>query len=241
MTQLTILEANFLKTNKHSERDHALLLAQGADLIGINEGRHFVKLFANSPGYDAVIPRTKGARQNNPILCRAGLGLTSFAAYDMCFRVNKSPARAATLVRYNFHGQTRAHIVTHTNAHIENAGRPRSLPRVAQDVIHMRRLARLVRRYQRAGYKVTVAGDFNWAWGRGERGWYWSPKRVFNRLGLAVQWEDPSAPKGGSLGRRRIDYIAYDPADLMVLRQGFVKGEHSDHSWPIVTFRVKGL
>jgi hypothetical protein len=238
MTQLIILEANFLKSNPAAQHDHQLLLSQGADLVGINEGRNFIHLFANSPGYHAAIPHTKGARQNNPILVSERLTYLKFAAYDMCRRVGKSPSRAATVVFYELDGQRRAHVVTHTNAHIELAGRPRKLPRVFQDVVHMVRLGRLVRRLKREGWKVTVAGDFNWAYARGNRGWYFAPKRVLNRLGLAVNWADRTAPKGGSLGSRQIDYIAYDLDDLRVVKQEFVAGEHSDHRWVKATFEV---
>jgi hypothetical protein len=239
MTQLVILQANFLKSNKYPEHDHQLLLSQGADLVGVNEGNPFRHLFLNSPGYQVAMPKTRGARTNNPIFVSNRLTFLGFAAYDMCRRVGQSPPRAATVAKYLLDGKRRAHIVTHTNAHIELAGRPRNLPRVFQDTVHMVRLGRMVRRLKKQGYKVTVAGDFNWAYARGNRGWYFAPKRVFNRLGLAVQWADRTAPKGGSLGSRQIDYIAYDPHDLRIVKQGFVAGEHSDHRWPIVTFEVR--
>lgn len=65
--------------------------------------------------------------------------------------------------------------------------------------------------------------------------WTWSPKAVFARMGLAVHWAHKTAPKGGSLGSHRIDYIAYD-RDLTIESQRIVTGEHSDHRWPEVTF-----
>jgi len=240
MTQLTILQANFLKSNHRPVWDHRLLLSQGADLVGINEGRHFCHLFKNSPGYRAAIPHKYGARQNNPILVSNRLKWIKFTAHDMCAGVGKSPPRTATVAYYELDGVRRAHIQTHANAHIELNHRPRGLPRVFQDVVHMRRLIKLVRRLRREGYKVTVAGDFNWDFRPGTRGWFYSPKRVFKRLGMVVNWATPTAPRQGSLGSRQVDYIAFDPHDLVPVAQRWVKGEHSDHRWLLATFDVRG-
>jgi endonuclease/exonuclease/phosphatase (EEP) superfamily protein YafD len=41
---------------------------------------------------------------------------------------------------------------------------------------------------------------------------------------------------GPTLGSRAIDYIWFDPKDLRVAAQEYVRGEHSDHSWVMVDF-----
>ncbi len=100
----------------------------------------------------------------------------------------------------------------------------------------MKNLTKLVEQLVAEGERVTVAGDLNWAWTTRAVRWVWSPKQVFKRLGLDMSWAAKSAPKGGSLGSRRVDYVAYDRDDLTIAAQRIVTDEHSDHRWPEVTF-----
>ena len=238
MKSLCIVQANFLKSNKHAQHDLNVLVATRAHVIGLNEMRPFAGLLLKGvPGYQVIMPPA-GFLRNNPVLLRNDVKLLGTEFHKMCKGVGKSPARGATVVKFEFCGDKRAHIETHANAHIENAGKPRRLPRVGQDIKHVLKLARLIRRLQGQGYRTTVAGDFNWAWTRKAVQWVWSPKRLFARHHLVTQWDDRRAPKRGSLGGRRIDYIAYHPQDLVIKSQRYVAGEHSDHAWPEVTFLV---
>lgn len=243
--ELSIVQANFLKTNKKPEADIETLRKTGASLIGLNEAKHFVEQLKNVDGY-LLVSGGNGAALNNPILVRddvAGLKVTGSSVHKMCNKVNQSPDRWATVVQYTLNGQKRAHIQTHSNAHIELAGKPRDLPRVKEDIRHMQRLEDLVKVLRAAdgGTKVTVAGDLNWAWDREDKkDWHWSPEAVFKRLGLTTTFEDKTNPKGGTLGSRDIDYVAYDEDDLAVTDQKVIGPEHSDHRWVQANFQTKG-
>ena len=146
-------------------------------------------------------------------------------------------ASKATWALYEHAGRKWAHIQTHTNAHIEDGGKPRTLPRVTQDIRHLANLTTLVKELRAQGYKVTVAGDFNWAYRTGKV-WANAPRVVFWRLGMWVNWANKTAPAGGSLGSRRIDYLAHDDADLRIAGQHIVSGEHSDHRWLVVNYKI---
>lgn len=237
---LEIVQANFLKTNKFSTKDLGTLTKTGAQLISINEGKNFVGLFKKAKGYQCQAPG-QGAALNNPVLVRDDVEVSSTSAHKMCEKVNQSPDRWATVVEYTLHGVRRAHVATHANAHIEVAGKPRDLPRVKENIRHMQRLEELVKALRADGVKVTVAGDLNWAWDREDKkDWHWSPEAVFKRLGMTTTFEAKSNPKGGTLGSRDIDYVAYDPDDLSVVGQEVVGPEHSDHRWVSVRFQTKG-
>jgi hypothetical protein len=234
--ELTIAHGNLFKDNTQKGADVALLDKQTAHVFGLNEAYRFRDLLKTLKNYRVIAPGT-GAALNNVILLRHDITWLGEGWRKMCDKVGTSPERTATWALYQHAGHKWAHIQTHTNAHIEDAGKPRNLPRVAQDIIHMRRLTALVKELRAQGYRVTIAGDFNWHWKVGKV-WTWAPRAMFARLGMRSNWITPSAPTGGSLGSRRIDYLAHDDADLRIASQHIISGEHSDHRWLSVTYRV---
>jgi hypothetical protein len=194
------------------------------------------------PGYDLVTGTTH-LLQQNPILLRIQdrLKMTGFEVRQMCDAVGSSPARMATLVTYDVAGQHRAHLQTHLNAHIESAGQPLDLPRVKEAIRHMVRLEQWALDLRTAGYLLTISGDFNFAWSLDDtHDWTYSPEAVFQRLGFATSFDSPTVPAGGTLGGRRVDYMAYDPFDLTITGQALVAGEHSDHAWPRIETITQG-
>jgi endonuclease/exonuclease/phosphatase (EEP) superfamily protein YafD len=232
--QLRFITANFWRENPQPAADLVLLQHSYADIVGLNEAQRFTRQLLEMGDFEVITGATPLLR-NNPILIRVQerIRVTGFEVRQMCDAVGDSPARAATLAMYTVAGQQRAHLQTHLNAHIENAGRPRDLPRVQQVIHHMTRLQAWVRELRRTR-PVTVSGDFNWAWSENDsHDWTYSPERVFARLGMRAQFED-SPPPGGTLGNRRVDYLFFDPRDLMITAQHIVSGEHSDHRWVAV-------
>lgn len=239
---LSIVQANFLKTNKQADADIATLAKTKAHLIGLNEAKAFIAKLGKVDGYQ-LVKGGSGAALNNPVLVRDDVKVTLSRVVKMCDKVNQSPDRWATVVQYDFHGEKRAHIQTHANAHIEDGGEPRDLPRVKQDIVHMQRLQDLytVLAGAEGGTKVTISGDLNWAWDREDKAdWEWSPEEVFKRLGLTTTFEHKTNPAGGTLGSRDIDYVAYAADDLTVSSQKIVGPEHSDHRWVLAKFKTKG-
>jgi hypothetical protein len=235
---LHFITANFWRENPQPDADLRLLTRTYADIIGLNEARRFTPKLLALQGFEVATGTTPLTR-NNPILVRIQdrIKVTGFETRQMCDPVGISPARAATLVKYTIGGQRRAHLQTHLNAHIEDGGQPRELPRVQQAIRHMIRLQSWVRHLRQA-HRVTVSGDFNWGWTANDRhDWAYSPERVFARLGMRAQFED-SPPAGGTLGNRRVDYLFFDPRDLLIVRQGIVAGEHSDHRWVSVKAEI---
>jgi len=243
---LVIGHGNLFKDNAHKPEDVALLDKQTAHVFGLNEAYRFRDLLKTLKNYRVIQPA--GSAANNAILLRhdvtriggaeiPGENSLGEGSRKMCDKVGTSPQRDATWVKFEHLGRKRAHIQTHTNAHIEDAGKPRNLPRVAQDIRHLANLSALVKELRAQGYRVTVAGDFNWAYRVGKV-WANAPRVVFWRLGMYVNWANPTAPAGGSLGSRRIDYLAHSAADLRIVSQRYIAGEHSDHRWPEVTYRV---
>jgi endonuclease/exonuclease/phosphatase (EEP) superfamily protein YafD len=233
---LSIVQANLWRENPSKPEDVALLVSTKADLLNVNEARLFEPLLKQVPGYQTFQPGT-GFMLNNAILVRDGIKVTGFEARQMCDPVNDVAARSATLVKFEFAGKQRAHLCTHMNAHIQlTQNEPQSLPRVKEAIRHAIRLEAWVKELRAQGLLVTVAGDFNWSWNVDDKNdWTYSPEAITTRLGMTTSSDEPTRV-GPTLGNRAIDYIWFDPKDLRVAAQEYVRGEHSDHSWVMVDF-----
>lgn len=238
--KLRVVSANIWRENKHVAEDLGILAETRAHIIGLNEGKALVdKVGLHVVGYRTIVAERPGAAHQNPILVREDVELLGFGSRKMCSAVNRSPERWATWVEFEHGGVRFAYVNTHMNSHVqEGKADPHELPRVKEYVEHAVRLRQLVKDLRAKGFEVIVGGDLNWSWTRGPLQWFWSPKRVFFRLGLRIQWAHKTAPEGGSHGRRRIDYLAHSPAHLIIHGQRLVKG-HSDHLWPEVTYEVR--
>lgn len=241
-TTLSIVCANLWRENQHITDDLDVLAGTKAHLLGCQEAFLFTAPLRQVPGYQMVVGgREKDLRQT-PILVRDDIQIIGRGHRVISDRVGPSPERGADYVLFEFAGQKRAHINTHMNSHVQQSATvPYNLPRVKEYIQGMRRVKKLIKELEAAGYKVTISGDLNWSWTVGKRQWAWAPRRVFKKLGYVAQFEDITdlpRPKGDP---RRIEYILYRPEDLTILSQSFVLGEHSDHPWPLVTFVVKGL
>jgi hypothetical protein len=212
---LSIVQANLWRENPSKPEDVALLASTKADILNVNEARLFEPLLKKVPGYQTIQPGT-GFMLNNAILVRDGIKVTGFEARRMCDPVNDVAARSATLVKFEFAGKQRAHLCTHMNAHIQlTQNEPQSLPRVKEAIRHAIRLE---------------------AWNADDKNdWTYSPEAITTRLGMRTNADEPGAP-GPTLGKRTIDYLWFDPMDLRVATQEYVRGEHSDHSWVRVDF-----
>lgn len=239
--RLVIRQANLWRKNKHIEADLQLLVAGRPHIVGTNEAANFIRELdqvAYEHGYRHIVDTSSRARSQNTTLIRAGNGIQILGGgiRTMCPAVGDAPERTAAVVRFKVDGQLRAHVSTHANSHVEDGGKPRRLPRVGLGfVVHMRNLVALIGDLERDGHKVTLTGDLNWAWTRRVAQWAYAPKRVLRRVGMRAQWGHRTAP---AWNRRRIDYIAYDPDDLLLVEQRLVDGEHSDHPWPEAAFQI---
>jgi endonuclease/exonuclease/phosphatase (EEP) superfamily protein YafD len=236
---VSVVTANLWRENPAAEADLAALVALGVDVVGINEGRLFRRLVGRAPGYLAVLPTEVPAGSQNPILLRRET--TRFlgsGAERMCESVGSAPERWAVYALFEIGRSRLAYVNTHLNSHVEDDGTPFELPRVGRYVEHVHRLAMLVRSLQDRGYRVLVGGDFNWAWTSERPRWRHAPAVLFEELGLEVNWAHGTAPRGGSFGDRRIDYLAHDGDVLEIDGQQLLRG-HSDHVWPLVTYRLR--
>ena len=235
--KLTVVTANIWKANPALLSDVAHLVAQRADVIGLNEARGLRSELRSVPGYRLVLPAGGRAGTANPILLRrATTRFLGSGSELMCEAVGSSPERWAVYALFEHHGARTAYVNTHMNSHVDNDGVPYPLPRVGRYVEHTTRLAALVHGLRARDYDVLVGGDLNWAWSDGAEQWEHAPASVFDRLGLEPNWAQRGAPMGGTFEDRRIDYVAHDPAQLRVVRQRLLHG-HSDHVWPMVTYR----
>lgn len=238
--RLKVITANFWRENKHPRRDLETLASTRAHIIGLNEGKRLVeKVGLHVQGYRTIITDQQGSANQNPILVREDVDVLGFGSRKMCSKVGISPERWATWVEFEHNGVRFAYVNTHMNSHVqESATQPHNLPRVKEYIEHAIRLRRLVKDLRAQGFEVIVGGDFNWSWSTAAGQWLWSPRRVLGALGLKVQWAHKTAPKGGSKGRRRIDYLAHSPAHLTIHSQRLIKG-HSDHLWSEVVYEVR--
>jgi hypothetical protein len=237
-TNLDIVTANIWRENPEPNSDIALLASTEAHIIGLNEARKFVPRLQKMPGYQCFAVG-EGHLLNNPILVREDIKVTEAHSHVMCYAVGQSPARSATIVKFE-HGGRRAHICTHLNAHIQKGQVPQDLPRVNEAIRHVVKLERWIRDLRRDGCLVTVSGDFNWSWDAEDKNdWTYSPEAMFARLGMTTSFDLPSNPPGGTLGSRDIDYVAFYPTDLVVTSQSHIPGEHSDHRWLLVNTHTR--
>lgn len=241
--RVVVTTANVWKNNPKITDDLQVLAASRAHVIGLNEAWPFFQELSNLNGYQVFYgtqPEDRVTR-TNPILVRSDIEVHGEGFLLISQAVGKSPARGGTYVKYTLHGEKRAHINLHANAHIQKGkATPHKLPRVREFINGMKALADLVRGLEEAGYKVTISGDLNWSWTRGKRQWAWAPRVVLGRLGYRAQFQhhtDPKRPKGD---RRRIEYVFFKPDDLTILEQRFIGPEHSDHPYHQVTFVTKG-
>jgi endonuclease/exonuclease/phosphatase (EEP) superfamily protein YafD len=236
--RLTVVTANLWVSNPQPLGDLARLVALRPDVLGLQEARRFDPLLLGIDGYLAVVPDQVPAESQDPILLRrATTRFLGSGAERMCGAVGSAPARWAVYALFESGGRRIAYVNTHLDSHVEQDGRPYPLPRVRRYVEHLDRLALLVDSLRSRGYDVLVGGDFNWAWTGSRQQWVHAPVRMFDALGLVVQWSQPTAPAGASFEDRRIDYLAHDPGSLRIAGQRLVGG-HSDHLWPLVTYRV---
>ena len=239
--RLAVITANLFKNNRHAADDLALLAGTGAHIIGINEGKNFADLIQALDGYTAYYGNQGTGRpeQANPTLVRDDITVHGEGYTEISEAVGKSPGRAAVHVKYDFHGQKRAHVNLHANSHVQDGqATPHRLPRVREYIRGQQATAALIRGLEEEGYAVTITGDLNWSWTRRARQWTWAPKVVFGALGYRAQFEhdtNPARPKGDP---RPIEYVLYKPSDLTIESQSFVEGEHSDHPFHAVTFVI---
>lgn len=229
------MHANVWKDNPVFEKDAVLLERSGADIIGLNEAAGFSTELAALAGYQWTDAGSRLFRQD-PVLVKDSITLDGYEFRKMCDAVGISAARGASVAKYRRGKKKRAHLSTHTNAHIQlSPNEPQNLPRVKEDIRHVVRMEEWVRELDAEGYEVTVSGDFNWSWSEDDtHDWTYSPEAVFARLGMVTQFDHPTWPGGGTLGSRGIDYFAYRERDLTITGQSIVKGEHSDHRWILV-------
>lgn len=237
----SVITANVFKKNAHIARDLGVLAATRAHVIGLNEAWPFGQELASLAGYRpyyGTLPEERVTR-TNPILVREDIEVHGEGFLVINDRVGKSPARGATYVKFTLHGEKRAHVNLHANAHIQQGpAEPRRLPRVREFIDSMKALTSLVQGLEAEGYRVTISGDLNWSWTRGKRQWTWAPRVVLAGLGYKAQFQhhtDLERPKGD---QRRIEYVFYKPDDLTILEQRFVGPEHSDHPYHQVTFTL---
>lgn len=189
-------------------------------------------------GYFLASGGTRLHRQN-PVAIRGHDPLAGVQVrfLDGSEAVNDVPARTITRVRYSAQGQPRTHIDSHMNAGVQKGGKPADLPRTRRYIDHARNLEAAIAHEMDEGRCVTVTLDGNWAFTKDDGDdWHWSPEAMFDRLGLVCNYDHPLMPKGGSHGKRgrRIDYIAFQPADFRVTGIEWLEGEDSDHQWPLL-------
>lgn len=239
MKAFDIVPANLWRENKHVEDDLRLLSASRVDVVACNESANWVEQLKNVVGYTTIIgPGSKRPHLNNVILLREDHRVIDSGARKMCDEAGGSPIRYATWVAFWWDGVKVAVICTHVNAGIqEGPNNPTELPRTREAIEHVKNLGALRKELSQRFDTVIIAGDLNWDYEGGPltKQWYYAPRRYFARWGMTTNWADPSALKGGSLGRRQIDYVAFKPSAWRIVRQAWVRGEHSDHNWPRIS------
>lgn len=140
------------------------------------------------------------------------------------------PARWATEVRAVDDQRRRWYFLSwHGHANVQNrvTGRPRRSLGAREYALGMGELARRVEVAQEAGYTAVVGGDANWVDRR--PAWKWSPRVVFEDLGLAVR-------------SHRVDYLATDATRLVLTEplQIIPPPPGCDHSWLVADVAMKG-
>lgn len=226
--QIRVVTANVYVGNKEPAKELDLLLSLDPDVIGLQEAIKWWGRLRKVSGYNVYGNGANGpAPAEVPILAKKNLKYRGDGIEKMSKKTGRpaAPDRWTTWLLANTEVGKVAFVNTHMNAAVQAADGTIRLksPNARQYVKHMRRLRRLIKHFQKSGYRVVVTGDWNYR----PKGvvlqgatWLWSPFRVFKKLGLTythVGLDGVAFDKGlKMLSRRVVKPVASDHRFLMV-------------------------
>lgn len=230
-----VASANFYVGNTQPQKDAKFLRSFDFDVAGVQEGHS-----GNIEAIRAAIGDTHRVRFGNtfegkdvPVVFPKKLNVLSFKSRQISKRAevkNIGMPRAASIIRFKKDGQTYCFINTHLNAAVQGPegrhGRM-SLKRVYEYTRSIIALEAIIRRAKRRGEHVILVGDLNYRSVPLGNEWFFSPHKMFKRVGMTYRDE-------------RLDYVAWTGRLRLETYRLVRQTQHgADHPWIIASFSVR--
>lgn len=228
------------------EEDLRRVLRTKPDLVGLQEAAGRARVLRRVAGaeYGVVIPNGERASTQVPVLYRrATMGepvTRRFRLGCLAGRTGLPPARYINRVRFQLpSGVHLVHYNTHMNSHVERAGLPIPLPRLAAFRLHLQRLTyAMARSHQR----VVVLATADWNVDQRVDGKVsFFPKRAMAAIGATSNYavRPPARGSRGTHGRRFIDAVFLrEHPYARITDWKILAGLHSDHNALVVTVEL---
>lgn len=231
-----VASANFYVGNTQPQKDAKFLRSFDFDVAGVQEGHS-----GNIEAIRAAIGDTHNVRfgdtfegKDVPVVFPKKLNVKSFKSRRVSKRAevkNIGMPRAASILRFKKDGQTYCFINTHLNAAVQNreTDKPlsRQIPRVFEYTRSIVALELIIRRAKKRGEHVILVGDLNYRSVPGGNDWFYSPHKMFKRVGMTYRDE-------------RLDYVAWTGRLKLETYRLVRQTQHgADHPWIIASFSVK--